>query len=272
MPTVGTEDGTWGTLLNTLIGEFERAITAIHTETFNASDVTIGFTGAADEPARKAILIGDGTLAADVNFVVPNEPKIYLVFNNTTGGSWTLGIKTSTGSRLDIPRTETMLVWCDGANVIKTISAISTGTIALASNALNLGGIAAANYARKGVLNQWTRPQIVDTLQASLTAYVCTPDANVDTTIIIPQSEMGANITVANPTNSPIDGQVLVIVIEQSASTARGVTWGADFIFPDDTNVDLTQTVNKVDAFSFMYSSNLARWINFGTALNLPRS
>ncbi len=87
------------------------------------------------------------------------------------------------------------------------------------------------------------------------------------------QSEVTADdISILNPTNDPLDGQVMIFIIEQHAVTPVSVAWGSAFIFPDDTAVDLTQTIDKVDCFSFMYNANLARWMNFGTSLNLPRA
>jgi archaellum component FlaG (FlaF/FlaG flagellin family) len=284
LPDEGLDDGTWGGILNTLIGEFERSLTAIHTQTFAASDVTILADGSADEAARKAILVADsggGDLSGNVNFVVPNEPKIYIVVNNTTGATFTLGIKTAAGSALIIPEGETFLVWCDGSDAFGTINSAISGTVAEATNALQLGSVVAANYAQKGVLNQWTRPQIVDAHQALSTGIIdqvptpdeLEPDANLHTTIIVAQGQLTADdIKVLNPINAPLDGQVMIFIIEQHASAVVSVIWDTAFIFPDDTAVDLTQTINKVDAFSFVYNANLARWINFGTALNLPRA
>ena len=276
VPDVAGDDGTWGTLLNTLIGELERSITAVHSQDFTASDVTLLADGSADEASRKAVLVATGALAGNVNFVVPNKPKIYIVVNNTTE-DFTLGIKTSAGSALEIPQGETYLVWCDGSAAIATINANITGTVAEATNALQLGSVVAANYAQKAVLNQWTAPQIVDATQATLTAGptpdTYQPDADAHTTIIIAQSEVTADdISILNPTNDPLDGQVMIFIIEQHAVTPVSVAWGSAFIFPDDTAVDLTQTIDKVDCFSFMYNANLARWMNFGTSLNLPRA
>jgi len=280
VPDVAGDDGTWGTILNALIGEFERSLTAIHSQAFTSSNVTILADGSAGEAARKAILVGTGALAGNVNFVVPNEPKIYIVVNNTTE-SFTLGIKTSAGTRLDIPQGETYLVWCDGSDAIATINANITGTVALATNALQLGGIVATTYGRLTKKNEWLIPQIVQADQATTGDIINTapdpdelePNADLHTTIIVAQGQIGANdMKILNPIGTPIDGQVLIFVIEQHASAVVSVVWDSAFIFPDDTAVDLTQTVNKVDAFSFMFSSNLSRWINFGTALNLPRS
>lgn len=280
LPDEGLDDGTWGGILNTLIGEFERSLTAIHSQAFTSSDVTLLADGSADEAARKAILIATGALAGNVNFVVPNEPKIYMVVNNTTN-AFTVGIKTATGSRLDVPQGETFLVWCDGSDAFGTINSAISGTVAQATNAAQLGSVVAANYAQKGVLNQWTRPQIVDAHQAVSTGIIdqvptpdeLEPDANLHTTIIVAQGQLTPDdIKILNPINSPLDGQVMIFIIEQRTSGIVSVIWDTAFVFPNDTPVDLTQTADKVDAFSFIYNANLSRWINFGTALNLPRS
>ncbi len=283
LPDVAGDDGTWGTLLNLLISEFEKSITGIHTEAFEASDVTIladGSGGVNGDEARKAILVGTTSLSGNVNFVVPNKPKIYLVVNNTSE-DFTMGIKTSGGARLDIPQGETYLVWCDGSDAFATINANITGTVALATNALQLGAVVAANFAQLAVKNQWTKPQIVDATQATTADIISAaptpdelqPDADLHTTIIVAQGELSADdLKIMNPTNTPQDGQVLLFIIEQHGSAVISVEWDTAYIFPDDTAVDLTQTVDRVDCFSFMYSSNLARWVNFGSALNLPRA
>lgn len=276
VPDVGADDNTWGTLLNALIGEFERALTDNVSLAFVSSDITLTATGAAGEQARKMVLDCSGTLAGAVNIIAPNEPKVYIVKNGTTE-AFALGIKTATGSALDIPQGETLLVWCDGANVFETINANVSGTPALATNALQLGGVVAANYAQNAAKNTWSKPQIVQATQATLvtgpTPDTFAVDADLHTTVVVPQSEITVDdVEISNPINTPIDGQILIVVIEQHASTPVDVSWGTEFIFPDDTPIGLTQTANKVDAFSFMYMVNLDRWLNFGTALNLPRS
>ncbi len=280
LPDEGLDDGTWGGILNTLIGEFERSISAVHTQAFTASDVTLLADGSADEAARKAILVATGALAASVNFVVPNEPKIYLVVNSTTN-AFTVGIKTAAGTRLVIPQGETFMVWCDGSDAFGTINSAISGTVAEATNALQLGNVDAVDYAQKGVLNQWTRPQIVDAHQAVSTGIIdqiptpdeLEPDADLHTTIIVAQGQLTPDdIKILNPINTPLDGQVMIFIIEQRTVDPVSVVWDTAFIFPNDTAVDLTQTINTVDAFSFIYNANLSRWMNFGTALNLPRS
>ncbi len=277
VPDVTLDDNTWGTILNTLIGELERSITAIHSQAFVSSDVTIGALGGANEEARKAILVATGTLAGNVNFIIPNEPKIYIV-DNTTDGAFTVGIKTSGGTRLDIPQDTAIIVWCDGSDVIKQINALTSGIVANATDSTKLIGVAGADFAQKGVKNQWTKPQIIDATQVVLTLAnpkTYTPNADNDTNILVKQSEMmrDANpLKFLNPTGTPKDGQIMVFTVEQRSASPVAVTWDTKFKWPDNTAIDLTQTIDKIDAFSFMYNANVAFWLNFGTALNIPRS
>ncbi len=278
VPDNTLDDNTWGVILNTLISEMELAITGIHNQAFGASDITIVFTGGVEDEARRAILNGTGPLSGNVNFIVPNEPKIYIVANNTTE-AFTLGIKTAAGTRLDIPQGEAFLVWCDGADGFFTIKAAISGIAPTATTSLQLGGTVAANFAQKAIKNQWTKPQIVDATQAVLTlADPKTFEANADndTTIFVSAAEMARDtndLKFLNPIGTPIDGQSLIFIVEQkTASPVLSLTWDTEFLFPDDTDINITQTVNKVDSFAFLYSNNLAAWINFGTSLNIPRS
>lgn len=279
LPILGGDDNQWGAILNTAISEFELAVTGkLDVSALSSTDRTLGTGGAPNEEARKLILNCTGILSANIDIIAPLEPKTYIVKNGTTG-AFTLGIRTPTGTLpLDIPQGETLLVWCDpaadaGKGQFFSINAPVSGTVALATNSLQLGGIVAASYAQKAVKNTWTNPQIVQANQRTLTSNAYTPDVDTDSTIIIAQAQIGgASVTINNPTNTPIDGQILVVIIEQHATTPQSVVWGSEFIFPDDSNIDLTQTANKVDAFSFVYSLNLDRWLNFGSAQNLPRS
>ena len=274
VPDVGADDNTWGTILNTLLSELERSITDNVVIPLTSLDHTLSTTGAAGEEARKLVLNCTGALVANVDVVAPNEPKMYIVKNATTdggGGPWTVGIKTPAGVALDVPVNETLLVWCDGSDGFFTINAQVSGSVALATNSLQLGGVVAANFAQLAVKNTWTNPQIVQANQRTLTAFAYAANADTDTTIVIAKALVTADITMSNPTGTPIDGQLLNYIIEQG-STAFNLTWGSKFVFPDDVNLDLTQTINKIDIFGFIYNVNVDRWLNAGAAQNLPRT
>lgn len=94
-----------------------------------------------------------GTLTADMVVYVPKTTQQYWVTNDTTGGSYTLSIATSTQvSPLTITRGARGIYYCDGSNVIKADTASISLPIGLgdggtgATNAsgarVNLGGTA----------------------------------------------------------------------------------------------------------------------------------
>jgi hypothetical protein len=271
----GEQDNTWGDKTTDNLEKLEQAISGRIGIALAASDYTLtavnGGDGSGSTNPANLILDCSGVLTANVNIIAPNVTGMYIVKNGTTG-AFTVGIKTAAGSALEIAQGETLLVWCNGTDVFSTISAISTGTISLATNSLQLGGIVAAAYAQLAVKNSWTRPQTALGQDVTLTAGTYTPNADVDTNLFIAQAEVTQNVTIANPTGTPTKGQVITIQIEQHGSTVRSLTWGSKFIFTDDVNVNLTQTVNKVDVFTMQYNANLDRWLVAGVAQNFPRT
>ena len=272
----GEQENTWGDITRDNHEKVEQAIAGRIGIALASSDYTLtsinGGSGSGSTNPANAILDCSGVISANIAIITPNLTKTYTIKNGTTG-SFTVGIKTAAGSILDIPQGETMFVWCNGSDVWATISAISSGTIAQATNSLQLGGVVAANYAQLALKNSWTNPQIVVGNQRTLTADAYEADADTDGTIYIAQSEIGAgDITMSNPVGTPVEGQVLTYHIEQHGVTPVSVIWESDFIFTDDTQVDLTQSADVLDVFTAQYSTNLARWVVAGVALNFPRS
>ena len=91
-----------------------------------------------------------GTLASNANIVVPSTVQQYWV-NNATTGSFTLGLKTSSGTATLVNQGETAILYCDGTDIISaTTSSPFSGLVPIsqggtgASNApsalTNLGG------------------------------------------------------------------------------------------------------------------------------------
>lgn len=91
-----------------------------------------------------------GTLGSNANIVVPATVQQYWV-NNATTGSFTLGVKTSSGTATLVNQGETAILYCDGTDIISaTTSSPFAGVVPIsqggtgASNApsalTNLGG------------------------------------------------------------------------------------------------------------------------------------
>lgn len=274
MPDVGADDNTWGTLINTLIGYLELAITGVESIVVTGGTYELDITGGAADEARKAIINLTGTLTSNQIIQAPNEPKIYII-RNATSGAFTVSIKTPSGTGgqiLAIPQGEIYLAWCDGADSFYTINGQVSGTVSEANNALNLNGVAAAAYAQLAVKQSWTRPQTMAVENVTLSAGEYTPNSATQSHIRVQQSEVVTDITINNPSGTPTDGQILIVEIEQHDTTVRSVDWGTKYVFEDGTDLNLTQTVDRVDKFSFQYSAGLDRWLSVGAAQNIPRA
>lgn len=108
----GEQDGIWGQTTNNNLGSLlEQAIAGVTTVDVTSANVTLtSFNGTLDE-ARSAVLIVNGSNAVDRNVVIPNEPKTYIVTNNTAKS---VNVKTSSGTAFAcLTGTQTTL-YCDG--------------------------------------------------------------------------------------------------------------------------------------------------------------
>ena len=80
---------------------------------------------------------------------------------------------------------------------------------------------------------------------------------------------LGANRTLAAPSNPMGNGQFISLLIIQDGTGSRTLTWNAVYEFKDDTAPTLTTTASKGDVFVFRY--NGAKYLEVGrnTALTL---
>lgn len=124
----GENDSTWGTKTSTNLQLLEAAIAGraavTHDDTANYSLTTAN--GSADEARRMILNIG-GALSAARNTVCPTQSKFYVAKNATTGGYATT-LKTTAGTGITIPNGKTMLLFCDGTNVVEAIDCMTSPT------------------------------------------------------------------------------------------------------------------------------------------------
>jgi hypothetical protein len=121
----GEQDGIWGQTTNNNLGALiEQAIAGVTTVDVTAGNVTLtSFNGTVDE-ARSAVLIVNGTNVVAREVTIPNEPKTYIVTNNT---SQIAGIKTASGTAFSCAADTQTTLYCDGSNGVFGASA-SLGT------------------------------------------------------------------------------------------------------------------------------------------------
>ena len=158
--TTGEKDGLWGSITNANFDTaVEEAITGISAVSYTSdANKTLTLTNDnASQAARNLILNVTSTLSltATRDLIVPDGPKQYIIWNNTTGAQ-SLVIKTSAGTGVTVPNGAKMLVVADGTNVQTAINYLTTPVIigqrevklAIAAEAIDL---AAANYFTKTI-------------------------------------------------------------------------------------------------------------------------
>jgi len=176
---IGTGDqaGAWGNTTNVNLGTLlEQAISGYVTQTIaDVGDTTITIPNGATGVARNMAIECTGALTAGRNLLVPNNKKLYVIYNNTTGG-YAVTVKVAGQTGVSVPNGKKMLLVCDGTDIVNAINYLS-GT------ATNITGVAAVANGGTGVSTVPSNGQI---LIGNGTGYSV---ANI---------QAGANVTVTN--------------------------------------------------------------------------
>ena len=176
---IGTGDqaGAWGNTTNVNLGTLlEQAISGYVTQTIaDVGDTTITIPNGATGVARNMAIECTGTLTAGRNLLVPNNKKLYVIYNNTTGG-YAVTVKVAGQTGVSVPNGKKMILVCDGTDIVNAINYLS-GT------ATNITGVAAVANGGTGVSTVPANGQI---LIGNGTGYSV---ANI---------QAGANVTVTN--------------------------------------------------------------------------
>lgn len=257
----GENENTWGQIVNTQLELIEEAIAGKLELVVGASDVTLIMSDGASHPtasARNMFLNVSGVLTADVAIIIPANPKMYVI-QNATSGAFALSVKTSAGVAAEVPQDSIQVVVCDG-----TDCALVNGDpleLAEATNALQLGGVVAANYARKDqgapTDQVFTKAQAVARVNLSIDAGNVSLDASLSNAFRL---VLTGNATLLSPTN-PYDGQVIRIVVKQDGTGGRTLAYGGAYKFPGGVAPILSTGANKIDYLAFEYSGADSVWI-----------
>ena len=186
----GEQSGSWGTTTNTNWTLIEQAVAGVQTITMaNANYTLTNLNGVSDE-ARNMVLVVTGTNSGIYQVIAPlNQPKMYVVYNNTTGG-YAITIGASSGSIITIPNGVTAQVYTDGTNFFSAQTGSAgnftvNGTLT-ASGITDTGALSASSLTVSGAAAFSTSPTAPTPTTADNTTKVATTafvQANIPTTV-----------------------------------------------------------------------------------------
>jgi hypothetical protein len=144
-----------------------------------------------------------------------------------------------------------------------TFRELDASEITVTFSTTNTSPVTAAN---------WVAALFPNGVQAALGLKVVTATWGATLTPALPVDEysvvLAGATTMAAPTGSPTDGQLLIFRLIQDATGSRIVTWNAAYRFPAGTAPTLTTTAAKTDYVSFRYNAVATKWDNVATTLN----
>ena len=110
----GENPNTWGQKLNqSVIGLVDSAVAGYIAVAVSSVDVTLTISNGGADQSRSKTLEITGTLTANVAIIIPQLPKDYIVYNNTSG-AYTITIKTAAQAGVEVAQGGIVTVICDG--------------------------------------------------------------------------------------------------------------------------------------------------------------
>lgn len=152
----GEQAGVWGSSTNNNWTLAEQAIAGVQTITMSNANYTLSNLNGVLDEARNMVLIVQGTNSGVYQIIAPlNQPKMYVVYNNTTGG-YAITIGAASGSVISIPNGVTAQVYTDGTNFYSAQTG-SAGNFSVNGN-LSVTGTSTetGNLSAAGALSAYT--------------------------------------------------------------------------------------------------------------------
>ena len=115
---IGENKNTWGNILNTVIELVDDSVAgcAEVSVTGATTDVTLSTANGATDEARKAFIKLTGIPTTNRNVIIPAVCKFYVIDAQFTG-SYTITVKTASGTGVGVTAGSKTLLYCDGTDV-----------------------------------------------------------------------------------------------------------------------------------------------------------
>lgn len=131
LPATGELNNIWGSTVNSGITELVDASVsgAATLSTWGGAGVAYTLSnnnGVADE-ARCMFLLATGAPGENKNIICPSVTKLYVLRNAVSGG-FTVTLKTLAGAGITVRNGATMVLWCDGTDVVEAVTQLGAVT------------------------------------------------------------------------------------------------------------------------------------------------
>jgi len=169
----GDQSGIWGQTTNNNLGSLvEQSVAGVVTISMVDANYTLSnYNGVTDE-SRNAVLIATGTNSAIRQIICPLVEKLYVIYNNTTGG-YAITIGGSSGSIITVPNGVTAQVYCDGVSFFSSQTG-SAGNFNVNGNLTVAGSSSLSTGSISGIVTAPTAASGTSTTQLATTAFVTT--------------------------------------------------------------------------------------------------
>jgi hypothetical protein len=250
LPVQGELSGTWGDVVNDNITQMvEQAVAGkavVNTWTANSHTLTTADGTTSESRCAILELTDSGTALTGAGTVVcPTNTKLYIVDNNTAE---IITVQTAAGTGVAVPVGKTMLVYCDGTNVVEGVThanSLSLGTSTVTADKIldedNMASDSATAIATQQSIKAYVDSQVgtVDTLSEILANGNTTGANDIDVDSAQKVQFRDAAIYI----NSSVDGQLDIV--------ADGEVQIDTALVDINGNLDVSGTTNISGSVSF---------------------
>ena len=271
----GENPNTWGLRLNqNVIDLLDEAVAAYVTVSVSSANVTLSANDGTTDQSRSPFIELQGEVTSNLNVVIPNVNKGYVINDSTTRNptARTVTLKTATGSGNLVKVGRISQFICDGVSVhpvegYTSVSDIYAGTTNTFTGTNAFTGLASFTSATTfntsisvtdlrvtagRIENESVSSAAI--VNASVTRGIMPPSTLTDATSIAVDLNdgnnfivtLGGNRTLENPSN-PTIGQTGQIYVIQDGTGSRTLAYGSYWKFSGGTAPTLTTDANAVD-------------------------
>jgi hypothetical protein len=263
LPVQGELSGTWGDVVNNNITQMvEQAVAGkavVNTWTGNSHTLTTADGTTSESRCAILELTDSGTALTGAGTVVcPTNTKLYIVDNNTAE---IITVQTAAGTGVAVPVGKTMLVYCDGTNVVEGVThanSLSLGTSTVTADKIldedNMASDSATAIATQQSIKAYVDSQVgtVDTLSEILANGNTTGANDIDVDSAQKVQFRDADIYL----NSSVDGQLDIVADTEIQIAATTVDLNGNLDVSGTALVAGVLTTTAATVFNGGFASN----------------